>query len=50
MYGKDLIHNAIEVSTDVQQAQNDIHLIFGDLDRDEHGKKSIRDFHKTKIS
>jgi len=39
MYGKDLVHNAIDVSTDVQQAKNDIHLIFGDLDREEQGKK-----------
>ncbi len=40
IYGKDLVHNAIDVSTDVQQAKNDIDLIFGDLDRDEHGKKT----------
>ncbi len=39
MYGKDLVHNAIDVSTDTQQVQHDIHLIFGDLDREEHGKK-----------
>ncbi|CAF1540685.1 unnamed protein product, partial [Adineta steineri] len=36
MYGKDLVHNAIDVSPDVQHAKNDIHLIFGDLDKDEH--------------
>lgn len=39
IYGKDLVHNAIEVSSTVEQAQNDIHLIFGDLDREEQGKK-----------
>ncbi|CAF1461912.1 unnamed protein product, partial [Adineta steineri] len=27
MYGKDLVHNAIDVSPDVQHAKNDIHLI-----------------------
>ncbi|CAF3832047.1 unnamed protein product [Rotaria sordida] len=35
LYGKDLVHNAIDVSMDVEQAKNDIHLIFGDLDREE---------------
>lgn len=39
MYGKDLVHNAIDVSPSVQQAKDDIHLIFGDLDKEEHGKK-----------
>ncbi len=42
IYGKDLVHNAIDVSTDVQQVKNDIHLIFGDLDREEQGKKNIK--------
>lgn len=37
VYGKDLIHNAVDVSHDVQQAKNDVQLIFGDLDRDEAG-------------
>ena len=37
-YGKDLIHNAVDVTNDTQQVQNDIHLIFGDLDKDERGK------------
>ncbi|CAF0958608.1 unnamed protein product [Rotaria sordida] len=35
LYGKDLVHNAIDVSMDVEQAKNDVHLIFGDLDREE---------------
>ncbi|UJR31186.1 hypothetical protein I4U23_018693 [Adineta vaga] len=35
LYGKDLIHNAIEVSSDIQQVKNDIQMIFGDLDQDE---------------
>jgi hypothetical protein len=39
MYGKDLVHNAVDVSSDVHQVKNDIHLIFGDLDQEEHGKK-----------
>ena len=39
IYGKDLVHNAIDVSPDVQQAKNDINLLFGDLDRDEQGEK-----------
>ena len=37
MYGKDLVHNAIDVSPSVQQAKDDIHMIFGDLDKEEHG-------------
>lgn len=38
LYGKDLVHNAVDVSIDVEQAKQDIQLIFGDLDREE-GKK-----------
>jgi hypothetical protein len=38
MYGKDLVHNAIDVSTDVEKAKTDIHLIFGDLDHEERGE------------
>ena len=38
LYGKDLIHNAIDVSTDVEKAKSDIHLFFGDLDREERGE------------
>ncbi|CAF1064773.1 unnamed protein product [Rotaria sp. Silwood1] len=34
LYGKDLVHNAIDVSTNVEQAKHDIQLIFGDLDRE----------------
>jgi hypothetical protein len=39
MYGKDLVHNAVDISTDVANAKNDIHSIFGDLDKDEQGEK-----------
>ncbi|CAM4861537.1 unnamed protein product [Rotaria socialis] len=35
LYGKDLVHNAIDVSSDAEQGKQDIHLIFGDLERDE---------------
>ncbi|CAF3005342.1 unnamed protein product [Rotaria sp. Silwood2] len=35
LYGKDLVHNAVTVSIDVEQAKHDIQLIFGDLDREE---------------
>ncbi|CAF1180180.1 unnamed protein product [Adineta ricciae] len=36
MYGKDLVHNAVDISPNVQQAKDDIHMIFGDLDKEEH--------------
>jgi hypothetical protein len=49
IYGKDLVHNAIDVSPDVQQAKNDINLLFGDLDRDEQGEKSPIKFQKTNL-
>ena len=32
LYGKDLVHNAIEVSSDAAKAKDDIHIVFGDLD------------------
>ena len=38
LYGKDLIHNAIEVSPDAAKAKDDIHLLFGDLDQVEQGE------------
>jgi predicted deacetylase len=52
MYGKDLIHNAIDVSPTVEKAQNDIHLIFGDIDQEEQGEKTyliiIKNFQNKK--
>ncbi len=39
IYGKDLVHNAVDVSSDAAQVKNNMDLIFGDLDREEHGKK-----------
>jgi len=36
IYGQDHVHNAIDVTTDAHQVKNDIHLIFGDLDQEEH--------------
>ncbi|CAF2040801.1 unnamed protein product, partial [Rotaria magnacalcarata] len=32
LYGKDLVHNAIDVSSGAEQGKQDIHLIFGDLE------------------
>ncbi|CAF2054815.1 unnamed protein product [Rotaria magnacalcarata] len=40
LYGKDLVHNAIDVSSGAEQGKQDIHLIFGDLERDEVFPKS----------
>ncbi len=38
LYGQDLVHNAVDGSSDIQQAKTDINLIFGDLDRDAQGE------------
>ena len=38
LYGKDLVHNAIDVITDTEQVKNDIELIFGGVDKDEQSK------------
>ena len=50
MYGKDRVHNAIDVSTDVTKAKKDIHLVFGDFEKEEHGEAEKTDEHLPRAS